>query len=82
MSEEKQLQVVNVSKPGVVHVQKTIHIQFAPRTLAGRIVAVAIAVAIVVLAFFFLATAIALAGILLAIGIGKLLWSSKKGENR
>lgn len=82
MSEEKQLQVVNVAKPGVVHVQKTIHIQFAPRTLAGRIVAVAIAVSIVMLAFFFLATAIVLAGILMAIGIGKLLWSSKKGEDR
>lgn len=82
MSEEKQLQVVNVAKPGVVHVQKTIHIQFAPRTLAGRIVAVVIAVAIVVLAFFFLATAIVLAGILVAIGVGKLLWSSRKGEGR
>jgi uncharacterized membrane protein len=82
MSEEKQLQVVNVARPEVVHVQKTIHIQFAPRTLAGRIVAVAVAVAIVALAFFFLATAIALVGILVAIGIGKLLWSSKRGETR
>ena len=82
MSEEKQLPAMNVPEPGVVHVQKTIHIQFAPRTLAGRIVAVALAVSIVVLAFFFLATAIVLAGILVAIGIGKLLWSSKKGENR
>lgn len=82
MSEEKQLQVVNAPKPEVVRYQKTVHIQFAPRSLAGRIVAVALAVAILVLAFFFLATAIALAGIFVAIGIGKLLWSSKKGENR
>jgi uncharacterized membrane protein len=81
MSDEKQLPALNVTKPGVVHIQKTIHIQFAPRSLAGRIVAVAVAVLIVVLAFFFLATAIVLAGILVAIGIGKLLWSSKKGEN-
>ena len=82
MSDEKQLPVMNAAKPGAIHVQKTVHIQFAPRSLAGRIVAVALAVAIVVLAFFFLATAIALAGILVAIGIGKLLWSSRKGEGR
>ena len=82
MAEEKQLEVINASKPEIVHYQKTVHIQFAPRSLAGRILAVVIAVAIVVLAFFFLATAIALAGILVAIGIGKLLWTSRKGENR
>jgi uncharacterized membrane protein len=82
MAEEKELPQVNAPQPGVVHYQKTVHIQFAPRSLAGRIVAVALAVAIVVLAFFFLATAIALAGILVAIGIGKLLWSSRKGESR
>lgn len=82
MSEEKQLQVVNDPEREVVHYQKTVHIQFAPRSLAGRIVAVALAVAIVVLAFFFLATAIVLAGILVAIGIGKLLWSSRKGAGR
>lgn len=82
MSEKKDLQVVGSPAPGVVHVQKTIHIQFAPRSLAGRIVAVALAIAIVVLGFFFLATAIALAGILVAIGIGKLLWSSRKGDTR
>jgi hypothetical protein len=82
MSEEKQFQVVNAPKPEAVHYQKTVHIQFAPRSLAGRFVAVAVAVAIVVLAFFFLAAAIALAGILVAIGIGKLLWSSRKGESR
>ena len=82
MSEEKQLEVINAPKPEVVHYQKTVHIQFAPRSLAGRIVAVVIAVAIVVLAFFFLATAIVLAGMLVAIGVGKLLWSSKKGESR
>ena len=82
MSEEKQLEVINAPKPEVVHYQKTVHIQFAPRSLAGRIVAVAIPVAIVVLAFFFVATAIVLAGILVAIGIGKLLWSSRNGERR
>ena len=82
MSEEKKLQVMNAPKPEVVHYQRTVHIQFAPRSLAGRIVAVVLAVAIVVLAFFFLATAIALAGILVAIGVGKLLWSSRKGESR
>ena len=82
MSEEKKLQEVIVAQPEAVHYQKTVHIQFAPRSLAGRIVAVLIAVAIVVLAFFFLATAIVLAGILVAIGVGKLLWSSRKGEVR
>jgi hypothetical protein len=82
MSEEKKLQEVIVAQPEVVRYQKTVHIQFAPRSLAGRIVAVVIAVAIVVLAFFFLATAIVLLGILVAIGIGKLLWSSRKGESR
>ena len=82
MSEEKQLEVTNAPKPEAVHYQKTVHIRFAPRSLAGRIVAVVIAVAIVVLAFFFLATAIVLAGILVAIGVGKLLWSSRKGESR
>jgi uncharacterized membrane protein len=82
MSEEKQLVVIDAPKPESVHYQKTVHIQFAPRSLASRIVAVLIAVAIVVLAFFFLATAIVLAGILVAIGVGKLLWSSRKGESR
>jgi uncharacterized membrane protein len=82
MSEEKQLEVIHAPKPRVVNYQKTVHIQFAPSSLAGRIVAVVIAVAIVVLAFFFLATAIVLAGILVAIGVGKLLWSSRKGESR
>ena len=82
MSEEKQLVVIDAPKPEAIHYQKTVHIQFAPRSLAGRIVAVLIAVAIVVLAFFFLATAIVLAGILVAIGVGKLLWSSRKGESR
>lgn len=82
MSEEKPLVVIDAPKPEVVRYQKSVHIQFAPRSLAGRILAVAFAIAIVVLAFFFLATAIALAGILVAIGIGKLLWSSRKGESR
>lgn len=79
---EKQLPQVPTRDPGVVQVQKTVVIQFAPRSLAGRIVAVALAIFIVILGFFFLATAIALAGILVAIGIGRLLWISRRHDPR
>lgn len=82
MSAEKQLPEVLPSRPGTVRVQKTIHFQFAPRSLAGRIFAVALVVMIVILGFFFLATAIALAGILVAIGIGKVLWSARQRDPR
>ena len=82
MSVEKKLPEVTPAEPQVVRVHRTIHLQFAPRTLAGRIVAVALAVFIVVLAFFFLATAIVLAGILVAIGIGRVLWTSRSRDPR
>ena len=82
MSVEKQVPEVLPSRPGAVRVQKTIHLQFAPQSLAGRIFAVALAVFIVILGFFFLATAIALAGILVAIGIGKVLWSARHRDPR
>jgi len=77
MPTEKQLPEVRMASPETIRVHKSIHIQFAPRSVAGRILAVALAVLIVVLGFFFLATAIALAGILVAIGVGRLLWASR-----
>ena len=82
MSAEKQLPDVATGQPSVVRVQKSFTIQFAPRSLAGRILAVAVAVLIVILGFFFLATAIALAGILVAIGIGRVLWSARNRDPR
>ena len=66
----------------LVQVQKEIHIQVVPRSLAGRIFAVAVAVAIVVLTFFFFAVGIALIGFLVAIAIGRLLWISMKRPTR
>jgi hypothetical protein len=82
MSGEKQLPEVVPARPGVIRVEKTIHLQFAPRSLTGRVFAVALAVFIVILGFFFLATAIALAGILVAIGIGRVLWSARHRDPR
>jgi hypothetical protein len=82
MSGEKPLPEVLPARPGGVRVEKTIHLQFAPRSLAGRVFAVALAVFIVILGFFFLAAAIALAGILVAIGIGKALWSARRQDPR
>lgn len=66
----------------LVQVQKEIHIQVVPRSLAGRIFVVAVAVAIVVLTFFFFAVGIALVGLLAAIGVGRLLWLALKRQSR
>ena len=66
----------------LVQVQKEIHIQVVPRSLAGRVFTVAVVVAIVVLIFTFFAVGIALIGILLAIAIGRVLWLSMKRQNR
>ena len=66
----------------LAQVQKEIHIQVIPRSLAGRIFAVAVAVAVVVLTFFFFAVGIALVGLLVAIGVGRLLWLSMKPKSR
>ena len=65
----------------LVQVQKEIHIQLVPRSLAARIFTVALAVAIVILTFFFFAVGIALIGLLVAVGIGRLLWLSMKRQN-
>ena len=66
----------------LVQVQKEIHIQVIPRSLVGRIFAVAVAVAVVVVTFFFFAVGIALVGLLVAIGVGRLLWLAMKRQNR
>ena len=76
--------VPEVEEPGrkLVHVQKVIRFQVVPRSLAGRISTVALAVVVVVLTFFFFAAGIALLGLLVAIGVGRLLWLSMKRQNR
>ena len=79
---QKRLQGENVTGRKLVQVQKEIHIQIVPRSLAGRIFTVALAVAIVVLTFFFFAVGIALVGLLVAIAIGRVLWLSMKRQSR
>ncbi len=66
----------------VVHVQKIVQIQVIPRSLAARIFTVALAVLAIALTFFFFAVGIALIGVLVAIGIGRLLWLSMKRQSR
>jgi hypothetical protein len=66
----------------IVQVQKEIQIQLVPHSLAGRVFTVALAVLSVVLVFFFFAAGIALIGLLVAIGVGRLLWLSMKRQSR
>jgi len=79
---ENDIEPARAADQEVAHVEKTVRIQFIPRSFMGRVGAVAFAVSIVALAFLFFATAIALVGLLAAIAIGRVLWLSTKRPGR
>jgi hypothetical protein len=62
--------------------RQSVHIQIAPKTWLGRLLAIAFAAALLVLAFFFLTFVLVIAGLVIFAGLVRLLLPTHKARGK